>query len=315
MTHDVTLPPDFVEGDAVTLTVGQAAPTPWTLPSGVMEPVWDKVTGAGVKIAVIDTGYEDHICLPKAKIYKNFTNESDRLLNSHGIHCASSALGREGIGAAPNAELHAYKVLAGKNGSGGSDWIAKAIKEAANDGADVISMSLGGPSPYKPTQDALAYAFAKGSVVVAAAGNAGFNGSRNTIGYPAKFDTNVIAVGATKGPYEKQSIASFSSGGRQLDFAVGGENIVGAVANNNFSKFSGTSMATPLLAGLYALSIEALRLAGKPTPKDYSGWKNLFTSIAKDAGQPDFDQSFGHGIVFADDIASILTDAMQEWGI
>jgi subtilisin family serine protease len=280
-----------------------------------MKPVWDKVTGAGVKVAVIDTGYQDHIALPEAKVYKNFTNESDALRNSHGIHCASSALGRNGIGAAPNAELLAYKVLAGKNGSGGSDWIAKSIREAADDGADVISMSLGGPSPYQPTKDALAYAFEKGSVVLAAAGNAGFNGRTNTIGYPAKFDRNVIAVGATKGPYNKQTITSFSSGGKQIDFAVGGGDIVGAIAGNRFGTMSGTSMATPLLAGFYALAIEALRLAGKPVPTNYEDWKSLFTDIAFDAGKPDFDHSFGHGIVYATDIASILTDAMQEWGL
>lgn len=310
---DYAIPPDLLVEPTV-LPAGEI-PTPWSLPNEVMQPVWDKVTGAGVSIAVIDTGYEDHQALPKAKIYKNFTNETDRLLNSHGIHCASSALGRKGIGAAPNADLFAYKVLAGKAGSGGSDWIAKAIREAADDGADVISMSLGGPSPYQPTKDALAYAFEKGSVVLAAAGNSGFNGNRNTIGYPAKFDTNVIAVGATKAPYDKQTIAGFSSGGKQVDFASAGERIVGAVKGNQFGTMSGTSMATPLLAGFYALAIEALRLAGKPRPKDYLGWKSLFTLISKDAGQPDFDQSFGHGIVYADDIASTLTDAMEEWGL
>jgi subtilisin len=161
----------------------------------------------------------------------------------------------------------------------------------------------------------LEYAFKKGCVVVAAAGNAGFNGRKNTIGYPAKFDKNVIAVGATKGPYENQSIASFSSGGQQLDFAVGGERIVGAIESNRYGIMSGTSMSTPMAAGFYALAIEALRLAGKPRPKDYMGWKNLFTAIAKDAGHTGFDDSFGHGIVFAGDIAEILIDAMEEWGL
>jgi len=315
MTFDVSLPPDLVEGPIVGVSSSYATPTPWSLPEEVMKPVWDKVTGAGVSIAIIDTGYEDHIALPKAKVYKNFTNETDRLLNSHGIHCASSALGRNGIGAAPGSELFAYKVLAGKAGSGSSDWIAKAIREAADDGSGVISLSLGGPSPYQPTKDALAYAFEKGSVVLAAAGNAGFNGRTNTIGYPSKFSENVIAVGATRKPYDKQTIAGFSSGGKQVDFAAPGEGIVGAVKGNQFAIFSGSSMSTPNLAGFYALAIEALRLAGKPVPTNYEDWKSLFTDIAKDAGKPDFDHSFGHGIVYATDIASILTDAMQEWGL
>jgi subtilisin family serine protease len=308
--NEVGLPPDLFVG-----ATGVKDSSPWTLPSTVMNPVWDKISGYGVSIAIIDTGYEDNDVLPKPTVYKNMTNESDRLVNDHGIHCASSALGRRGIGAAPDATLMAYKVLAGRGGSGGSDWIAKAIREAADDGADVISLSLGGSSPYRPTQDALAYAFSKGAVVVAAAGNSGFNGRTNTIGYPAKFDTNVICCGATKGPYESQKIAGFSSGGRQLDFAVGGQNILGARSGNKLGMMSGTSMACPLLAGFYALAIEALRLAGKPCPKDYNGWKSLFTAIAKDAGHPGFDQSFGHGIVYADDIADLLHDAMLEWGL
>jgi len=224
-------------------------------------------------------------------------------------------LGREGIGAAPRANLLAIKVLAGTGGSGSSDWIAKGFRAAADAGADVVSASLGGGSPYMPTKDALAYCISKGCLPVAAAGNSGFNGRNNTIGYPAKFDQNVLAIGATQGPYDNQRIASFSSGGREIDFAVGGHQILGALAGNQMGIMSGTSMSTPLFSGFVLLAIEVLRLAGRPRPTTYQGWKDIFKNIARDSGQPGFDQSFGNGIIYPTDIAKLLTNALDAWGL
>ncbi len=312
MSQDVTLPPDLLVG-GMSVQLGE---TPWTLPPSVMQPIWDRgITGAGTLAVVLDTGYEPHTVLPDPVDYLNFTNETSRLRNSHGIHCASSILGSDGIGAAPDAKYLPIKVLAGSAGSGSSDWIAKGFRAAADAGADVVSASLGGGSPYAPTKTALAYCISKGCLPIAAAGNAGFNGRNNTIGYPAKFDTNVLAIGATQGPYNNQKIASFSSGGREIDFAVGGHNILGAVAGNQFAKYSGTSMATPLFAGFTLLAIEVLRLAGKPRPKTYQEWKDIFKNIARDSGQPGFDPSFGHGILFPTDIVKILVNALDNWGL
>lgn len=309
---DVTLPPDLLVWGLAT----QQNTTPWTLPPSIMKPIWDRgITGAGTIGAVLDTGYEPHRVLPEAKDYLNFTNESDRLRNSHGIHVASSMLGRNGIGAAPGADLVAVKVLAGSGGSGSSDWIARGFRAAADAGADVVNASLGGPSPYAPTRDALAYCISKGCLPIAAAGNAGFNGRTNSMGYPARFDSDVIAVGATQGPYDNQRIASYSSGGREIDFAVGGSQILGAVAGNQMGIMSGTSMATPLFSGFVLLAIEVLRLAGKPRPTTYAGWKDIFKDIARDSGQPGFDQSFGHGIIYPTDIVTILTNAIDAWGL
>lgn len=306
------LPPDLVVHDDVSVLEDEL---PWSIPGSVYESIWGKATGRGTTVAIVDTGYQPHRLLPEPIEYINRTNEPDTLYNSHGIHCASSAIGRFGYGAAPGAKYIAVKVLAGRNGSGSSDWIARGIRDAVDAGADIISLSLGGPSPYRPTQEALEYAFGRGCCVCAAAGNSGFNGRQNTIGYPAKYGNNVISVGATKGSYLNQTIASFSSGGKEQDFAAPGERIIGAVAGNKLGYMSGTSMACPNLAGHYALALEIVRLAGKPRPSNYAEWKNLFKDIAIDAGIDGFDETYGHGLVMASDIVGILEKAIAFWGI
>lgn len=309
---DVGLPPDLVRHDEPVLLNTES---PWGIPKSVFEPLWEKVTGVGVTVSIIDTGHQDHRLLPDPVDYLNMTNESDRLLNDHGIHCSGTVLGRDGIGIAPGANYLPIKVLAGRGGSGSSDWIARGIRAAVDAGASILSLSLGGPSPYTPTRDALAYAYSKGCVVIAAAGNAGFNGQRNTIGYPAKFGTNVISVGATRGPYGDQTIASFSSGGSQQDIAAPGERVLSCTFNDGLQYLSGTSMATPYVAGLHALLTETIRLCGLPRPQGYEAWKQMFIDTAEDKGRPGHDPTFGHGIVFADTMVESLLRLLDRFNV
>jgi subtilisin family serine protease len=119
-------------------------------------------------------------------------------------------------------------------------------------------MSLGSGSPYEPNRTAMLYAIEKGGVVVAAAGNSGFNGSTNTIGWPGRY-LESICVGATR---SDGRIASFSSGGREMDIACPGQDIISASTNRGYVSMSGTSMATPFAAGLFALIIELMRREG-----------------------------------------------------
>ena len=141
------------------------------------------VTGAGQVIAICDTGGDpDHPDLASRFLpegHRDFTGSQYgwRDVQSHGTHCSGIALASRGnnagvIGAAPDARLLIQKVL-GDRGSGASSWIAAGIRNAADVGADVISLSLGGGSPDTQTRSAIQYAISKGCYVVAAAGNDG----------------------------------------------------------------------------------------------------------------------------------------------
>jgi subtilisin family serine protease len=135
------------------------------------------------------------------------------------------------------------KVL-GDNGNGSWSWISNGIVWAADNGAKVISMSLGGHSGSSTVQNAVNYAWSKGVVVVAAAGNDG-NTTRN---YPAYY-TNAIAVAATN---DNDAKASFSNYGSWVDVAAPGVSIL-STKPSGYGRLSGTSMATPHVAGVAGL--------------------------------------------------------------
>jgi thermitase len=143
------------------------------------------------------------------------------------------------------------KVL-GDNGSGYYSWVAKGITWAADNGAKVINLSLGGPAGSGTLQNAVNYAWGKGCVIVVAAGN---NGNGNP-SYPAYYD-NCIAVAATD---PNDSKASFSNHGFWVDVAAPGVDIYSTLPNHknqigprNYGTLSGTSMAAPHVAGVAAL--------------------------------------------------------------
>ena len=129
-------------------------------------------------------------------------------------------------------------------GSGYYSWIANGIIFAADNGAEVINLSLGGTSSSSTLLSAINYAWNKGVVVAAAAGNDG----RSRKLYPAYY-SNSIAVAATDSNDKK---ASFSNYGNWVDEAAPGVNIFSAY-KNDYANLSGTSMATPFVSGLAAL--------------------------------------------------------------
>ena len=221
---------------------------------------WESTTGlAGVKVAICDTGIDQNHedLIGKILANKNFT--SSRSVDDkfgHGTHVAgiAAAVTNNGLGVAGvgfNSSLMNVKVL-GDNGSGYYSWVAKGIAWAADNGAKVINLSLGGPAGSGTLQNAINYAWNKGCVVVAAAGNEG-SGSPS---YPAFYD-NCIAVAATD-PSDRK--ASFSNHGFWVDVAAPGVDIYSTLPNHknqigprNYGTLSGTSMAAPLVAGVAAL--------------------------------------------------------------
>ncbi|PIR08470.1 hypothetical protein COV53_02865 [Candidatus Gottesmanbacteria bacterium CG11_big_fil_rev_8_21_14_0_20_37_11] len=221
---------------------------------------WNYSKGSSsVLVAVVDTGIdEDHPDL-SGKVDKE-TNCTDSYtpddLYGHGTHVAgiisadtNNHLGIAGVGY--NSRLLNAKALS-DSGSGYYSWIADCISWAADNGADVINMSLSGTAYSRALEDAVNYAALKGAVLVAAAGNSG----KSKPSYPAGFN-NVIAVGAVDGQDNK---ASFSNWGRWVSVTAPGVSIYSTMPNHpnriggqNYGYMSGTSMASPHVSGLAAL--------------------------------------------------------------
>jgi subtilisin family serine protease len=236
---------------------GADSSIPWGVARVDAPAAWSAGRGAGVKVAVIDTGIDcthpDLGCDFAAGT--NIVNPGARPMddNEHGTHVSGTIAGRGvsggPLGVAPKAALIPVKVLDG-DGAGSLSDIVKGIEWATKAGVDVINMSLGGSTSSTAMERAVKAALAKGVVVVCAAGNSGPD--PNTVGYPAGYP-GVIAVAASD---RNDDVASFSSRGPQIAFIAPGVDITSTVPGGKTRMLSGTSMASPHVAGLAALAIE-----------------------------------------------------------
>jgi thermitase len=222
---------------------------------------WDVITGTStVAIAILDSGIDQSHEDLKSKIEKNVNFTTSRTVDDkygHGTHVAGSAaaITNNSLGVAgtcPDCVLYNVKVLS-DSGIGFTSWIAKGIIWAADNGARVINMSLGGGGS-STLESAVNYAWGKGVVLAAAAGNSGTSDPL----YPAFYD-NVIAVAATD---HNDAKASFSNYGAWVDVAAPGVNILSTAPDHRnriwgsgvkYAMGSGTSMATPHVAGVAGL--------------------------------------------------------------
>ncbi len=291
-------------------------PEQWNLQMIHASPAWDRANGKGVIVAVIDTGIAWEDIDPWKRISEfegqhfapgyNFVadNEHPSDDQGHGTHVAGTIAqatnNGEGVaGVAWGATLMPIKVL-DENGSGSSADISDAIRYAADHGAQVINLSLGGGGRSEIMEREIQYAISKGVIVVAAAGNSGRGClGECTVEFPAAYP-GVLAVSAV-GP--DRQLASYSSWGKEVFIAApGGEKssgekngILQATIDTEhpgrmaLSFFQGTSMATPHVA-----AVAALLLSAGAQPKDVP---RLLAAGASKAGDT---RKFGAGILDAD---------------
>lgn len=238
----------------------------WNLRSINVEAAWDETQGEGVTVAIIDTGVSRVPDLEDTEFVEGYDFVNDRAQanddSGHGTHVAGTIAqatnnGYGVAGIAYDARIMPLKVL-GASGGGSVADIAEAIRFAADNGASVINMSLGGPGESQLMAEAIDYAHSKGVVIVAAAGNA----NQNAAGYPARYP-HVIGVSALDATGAKAPYSNFGAGvdlaapgGSKQDGDLGGilQNTIDPQTGNAvFASFEGTSMAAPHVAGAAAL--------------------------------------------------------------
>lgn len=216
---------------------------------------WGIVTGsASILIAVVDTGVDyAHPDLNDGRVRtdidRDFVHSDDdaRDDQGHGTHVAgiiaAAANGVGTVGVLWQASILPVKVLDAQ-GSGSADQVAQGVQYAADQGARIINLSLGSPACSQTLADAVNYAFDRGAIIVAAAGNDG-----SAVGYPARHE-RVVAVAATD---NQDGLATFSNRGPEVDVAAPGVAILSTVPGGGYQSFSGTSMAAPHAAGVAGL--------------------------------------------------------------
>jgi serine protease len=234
----------------------------WNFRSINLEQAWDDSKGEGITVAVIDTGVSAVPDLADTQMVEGYDFVNDRKNASddvgHGTHVAGtiaqSTNNNYGVaGIAYKATIMPIKVLSGGGGGTISD-IAEGIKFAADNGAKIINMSLGGGGDSQLMREAIDYANKKGTVIIAAAGNE----NRNSSSYPARYP-NVISVAAIDASGKKAPYSNFGAG---VDISAPGGSETGKILQNTidsktgesiFVGYQGTSMASPHVAGVAAL--------------------------------------------------------------
>jgi serine protease len=226
----------------------------WGLDAHSFPAAWQQSTGANVTVAVIDSGVDaGHPDLAGRVLPgKDYVSGGDGRTddNGHGTHVAGIIAANTGngvgiAGAAPGVNILPVKVLDG-NGSGWDSDVAAGIIWAADNGASVINLSLGGAAD-PLTAEAIIYAQQRGALIVAAGGNSG--STTNAPSYPAAYP-QVMAVAAAS---STTSIANYSTRGSYIDITAAGTAILSTYPQGAYGYSSGTSMSAPFVSAAAAV--------------------------------------------------------------
>lgn len=295
----------------------------WSLEAMHTEEAWQTTKGAGVTVAVLDTGVEadhpdlDGNVLPGKDLVGFGAREGDRAWARHGTAMAGIIAGHghgpgnaEGVmGIAPEAKILPVRVILedgdpsrAKARSTRGNALAEGIRWAADNGADIINLSLGDDSasahPEPGEDEAIQYALRKGVVVVASAGNGGEKGDR--VSYPAAYP-GVIAVTAVD---RYGTRAPFSTRRWYATVSAPGVDVIIADPDHKYYEGWGTSAAAAFVSGAVAL-VEAAHPGLTPAQI-----KRLLEDTARNAPDGGRDDSRGFG--FVDPAAAIRAAARLE---
>lgn len=301
------------EGNGLTPVVPVVTTLAQSLPWGVnkvdAEKVWSRTTGDPIKVAIIDTGIDrshpDLLGNIKGGVSKVWYTRNYNDDNGHGTHVAgtvaavSNSIGV--IGVAPKADLYGVKVL-DNYGSGYLSDVIAGIDWAVANRMKVINMSLGTSYHSSSLENAVKRANSAGITLVCAAGNSG--PYSNSVVYPGKF-SQVICVGATA---SDDTIAYFSSRGPQVDVSAPGYYVYSTYKGRTYATLSGTSMATPHVAGAVALVLT--RPIGTYDSNHNGRWdpaevRSRLQRTSLDLGTRGFDTAYGYGRIRANLAAGV----------
>lgn len=290
---------NYVEPDGPVFAEGQVVP--WGIDRVFGEEEyyfssWGDSNGSGIGVAILDTGIDEHH--EDLSGLSGGTNTIDNTHwgkdgHGHGTHVAGTiaALDNEKgvVGVSPGVNLYAVKVLS-DSGSGTVSSVVAGIEWASkNKGIQVVNMSLGTGTHSQSLEDACNAAYGLGQILVSSAGNSGNSSGRgDTVTYPAKYKS-VIAVAAST---DSDRRASFSSTGPDVELIAPGAGILSTIPGNAYGTKSGTSMASPHVAGAVALLWAA---ATGLTNQDI---RTILQETAEDLGLSANHQ--GYGLVRAD---------------
>lgn len=284
MSAPIQLPPYWRETPASEFRA-QAAPYHVADPDFPRH--WEHTGGGeGVLVGVADTGVDadhreirDRVANGASFVRKKTYADG----NGHGTHVAT-IIGGASVGVAPNVRLACAKVL-DDNGSGDSQAVAGGIDWLVSVGCQIINLSLGGTDDDPYTRGAVLRAIDAGVLVFAATGNE----RAKRVGFPAQHCT---AIGAVDRRFR---LADFSNRGKDVDAVGYGVNILAGVPGNQYQAMSGTSMATPFIAGVAANRLSAeLKHAGKRLTRSTADMLRL-EAFTKDLGPDGLDTSYGRG--------------------
>ncbi|MEV0901204.1 type VII secretion-associated serine protease mycosin [Actinoplanes sp. NPDC049802] len=309
--HGAGLPAEPIDTAGASVRADQ-----WQVQALNLTEAWNYSDGAGITVAVIDSGVDAHHpdldgqVLPGLDLVdRKGDGESDPV--GHGTSVSALIAGRSDdqhgvIGIAPKSKILPVRVLDEENRYDDALIVAKGLRWAVDHGAKVVNLSLGGSGSSATLAAAIDYAFAKDVVVVACTGNATGTATATTprsgVWYPAR-EPGVIAVGGLD--RDGEGIWSGSVTGKETVVTAPANDLVGA-RPGGYWKVQGTSFASPMVAATAAL----IRSRWPDMPAGEV--VNRIIKTAQDRGDPGRDPEFGFGLV--DPVAALTADVPQVIG-